>query len=108
MTAGSTGDADGTDGVFSTRAHPDSRPCAAFTRERYLDAQRPQKRLRPPSRPASERGFFVHAVPLIKGEKSIACPRNPCHRRPSIFLGTPQSLTQCFVGRNESAPRLRC
>jgi hypothetical protein len=49
MTAGSTDDTDGTDGMFSTRAHPDhSRPGAAFTRERHLDAQRPEKRLRPP------------------------------------------------------------
>jgi len=45
---GSTDDADGADGIFSTRAHPDhSRPCPAFTRERDLDAQRPEERLRP-------------------------------------------------------------
>jgi hypothetical protein len=47
ITAGSTDDADGADGIFSTRAHPDhSRPCPAFTSERDLDAQRPQERLR--------------------------------------------------------------
>jgi hypothetical protein len=46
---GSTDDADGTDGIFGTRAHPDhSRSGAAFTRERDLDAQRPEKRLCPP------------------------------------------------------------
>jgi hypothetical protein len=40
MTAGSTDDADGTDAIFSIRAHPNhSRPGAAFTRERDLDAQ---------------------------------------------------------------------
>src|SRR6266478_3184853 len=49
MTAGSTDNADGTDGVFGARAHPDhSCPGAAFTRERDLDAQRPEERLRPP------------------------------------------------------------
>src|SRR5271166_1710996 len=46
-----TDDADDADGIFSTRAraHPDhSGACPAFTRERDLDAQRPQERLRPP------------------------------------------------------------
>jgi len=33
---------------FSACAHPDhSRPCAAFTGKRDLDAQRPEERLRP-------------------------------------------------------------
>jgi hypothetical protein len=41
-TAGSTDGADGTDAAFSTCAHPDhSRSCAAFTRERDLDAYGP-------------------------------------------------------------------
>ena len=49
MTAGSTDHADGTDGVFSTRAHPDhSRARAAFPGKRDLDAQRPEKGLCPP------------------------------------------------------------
>jgi hypothetical protein len=40
---------DGADGMFGTRAHTDhSRSCSAFARERDLDAQRPQERLRPP------------------------------------------------------------
>src|SRR6266446_6017743 len=42
-------DADGTDRAFKSGAHPDHPcPCSAFTRERDLDAQRPQERLRPP------------------------------------------------------------
>jgi hypothetical protein len=48
ITAGSADDADGADGIFGLRAHPDhSRSCPAFTREGDLDAQRPQERLRP-------------------------------------------------------------
>ena len=44
-----TDDADGTDGAFNSGAHPNHpRPCSAFARERDLDAQRPQERLRPP------------------------------------------------------------
>src|ERR1700731_817369 len=36
--AGGTDDADGSDGIFSARAHPDHpRPQPAFTRERDLD-----------------------------------------------------------------------
>jgi hypothetical protein len=67
MTAGSTGDADGTDGVFRIRAHPNhSCPGAAFTRERYLDAQRPPERLRPPQ-PTGERS-------------RIFCPLGGCQR----------------------------
>jgi hypothetical protein len=55
ITAGSTDDADGADGIFSTRAHSDhSGPCPAFTRERDLDAQRPEECLRPPQ-PTGER-----------------------------------------------------
>jgi len=42
-------DADGIDRAFKSGAHPDHPcPCSAFTRERDLDAQRPQERLRPP------------------------------------------------------------
>ena len=52
MTADSTDHADGTDGVFGTRAHPNrSRPCTAFRGKRDLDAQRPEERLRPPQSP---------------------------------------------------------
>jgi hypothetical protein len=53
ITAGST---DGADVIFSTtRAHLDhSGPCAAFTRECDLDAQRPEGCLRPPQ-PTSQR-----------------------------------------------------
>jgi hypothetical protein len=47
--AGGTDDADGADGIFSARAHPDhSRPQPAFTGERDLDAQCAEERLRPP------------------------------------------------------------
>jgi hypothetical protein len=49
IAAGGTDDADGADGVFSARAHPDhSGPQPAFTRERDLDSKRSQERLRPP------------------------------------------------------------
>jgi hypothetical protein len=48
MATGNTDSADGTDGVFNARAHPDdSRTGPAFTRKRDLDAQRPQERLCP-------------------------------------------------------------
>src|SRR5580692_6049773 len=47
--AGGTDDADGADGIFSARIHPDhSRPQPAFTGERVLDAQCAEERLRPP------------------------------------------------------------
>jgi hypothetical protein len=51
ITVARTDDADRADGILSTRAcaHRDhSGACPAFTREPDLDAQRPQKRLRPP------------------------------------------------------------
>jgi hypothetical protein len=52
---GGTDDADGADGIFCARAHPDHpRPHSAFTREGNLDPERPQERLRPPQ-PAGER-----------------------------------------------------
>ena len=44
IAAGGTDDADGADGVFSARAHPDhSGPQPAFTRERDLDTKRSQE-----------------------------------------------------------------
>ena len=49
ISAGSTDDADGTDGVFGPRTYRDhSGPQSAFTRERDLDTERPQERLRSP------------------------------------------------------------
>jgi len=49
ITAGSTDDANGADGMFAPCGHPDhSRPTPTFTRERDLDTERPQERLRPP------------------------------------------------------------
>jgi len=51
----STDDADGTDAIFSARAHPDhSCPCAAFPGKRDLDPNGPQESLRPPQ-PAGKR-----------------------------------------------------
>jgi hypothetical protein len=55
ITADGTDGADGTDVIFTTRAQLDhSGPCAAFTRECDLDAQRPEECLRPPQ-PTSQR-----------------------------------------------------
>jgi hypothetical protein len=49
ITAGSADNADGTDGIFSSRAHLDHLgSCPAFTSERDIDTQRPEERLRPP------------------------------------------------------------
>jgi hypothetical protein len=49
VTAGSTDDTDGADGVFGICAHPDhSHTGTAFTREYDLNAQDPEKRLRSP------------------------------------------------------------
>jgi hypothetical protein len=63
----STDDVDGTegtDGIFSIRAHPDhSRACQGFTRERDLDAQRPEERLRPPQSTGERPRAVLAAAP---------------------------------------------
>jgi hypothetical protein len=52
ISAASTDGADSTDATFRVRAYPDhSGPQPAFTRERDLDTQRPQERLRAPQAP---------------------------------------------------------
>ena len=46
--------ADGADGIFQRRAHPDySTTGSAFTPEGNVDPERPKKRLRPTSRQSS-------------------------------------------------------
>ena len=52
-------DTDGTDGAFGTPVHSNrSRPCPAFAGERDLDAQGPEKRLRPPQSPGERSRIF--------------------------------------------------
>ena len=62
---GRTDDADGADGIFSARAHPNHPGvCPAFTREHNFDPEVRRKVCARRSRPASARGFFAHPLPL--------------------------------------------
>src|SRR5512132_778953 len=79
-----TDDADGADGVFSIRAHPDDpRPCAAFPGKRDLDAQRPEEGLRPPQSTGKGPRIFcpwcrdVNASMLRTQPHEVGCASRP-------------------------------
>jgi hypothetical protein len=75
---GSTDDADGTDGVFGPRTYRDhTGPQSAFTRERDLDAQRPQERLQADNRPTASRCSYSGSLSVgAAGARSL--PPRPC------------------------------
>jgi hypothetical protein len=98
ITATSTDDADGADGIFSTRAHPDhSRPCPAFSSERDLDAQRREKRLRPPQSTGERPRIFAHAVPIssraLCAHKRKRSDALPVHMARSTMIARTQVAT---------------
>ena len=92
-------DADGIDRAFKSGAHPDHPcPCSAFTRERDLDAQRPQERLRPPQSTGERPRIFSPCRPPEMSSQALCA-----HKRRSSDALPVHMVRLAMIARTQLA-----